>query len=70
MRRQCGLELVLVRMLCEAVDSAYTAVVKKEHTGYTGMTALELLTHLFGTYKNIDKHDLQENAKRQVDPSY
>ena len=60
---------LLVRLICAAVEDDYTAALKNEFTGYTGTTALKLLTHLIDTYANIDEYDLRENQKR-MDQSY
>ena len=57
-----------MNMLGNAVEDTYTAAIKKEHMGYTGVTALKVLTHLFDTYTNIDNHNLQGNTHRLNKP--
>ena len=59
---------LLVKLICEAVDDDYTAAEKNEYTGYTGTTALRLLTHLIDTYANIDEYDLRANQARLDTP--
>ena len=46
----------------------FTATLKNNYTGYTGVTCKDLLTHLLNTYANIDGYDLKVNRARMNTP--
>jgi hypothetical protein len=58
----------LKQQLLATFDDMYLKALKNRHTGYTSVTSLELLLHLYGTYGRITQIDLNDNDKRMKTP--
>ena len=54
----------LKQQLLGAVDSIYVESLRDMHTGYTAVTVLQLLTHLYDNYGQITPMDLDDNERR------
>ena len=62
---ECGrTEQALKQLLLGAVDDIYVSSLRNQYTGYTAVTTLAILTHLYDTYGQISDLDLDENEKR------
>ena len=62
----------LKQQLLNAVDEMYTRGLRNPHTGYSNVTTMGLLTHLYNTYGSITSMDLEQNdirMKTQYDPT-
>ena len=58
----------LKQLLLAAVDDIYVSATKHATTGYSSVTTLYLLQHLFQTYSNITSVELEENDCRLHSP--
>ena len=62
----------LQQQLLSAFDNMYFQAVRDHHVGYTNVTTLQLLTHLYANYGLVTQNDLSDNdaaMKRPYDPS-
>lgn len=57
-------DAALKQQLLEAIGEVYVESLRNIHTGYTTVTTLQLLTHLYTNYGQISAMDLDENEKR------
>ena len=58
--------------LLEAFDKIYFRGLRNRHTGFTGISYLDMITHLYNNFGIITAVDIMENEKRmdaQYDPS-
>ena len=58
--------------LLEAFDEIYFRGLRNRHTGFTGISYLDMITHLYNNFGIITAVDIMENEKRmdaQYDPS-
>lgn len=63
---------ILRQQLIGAIDNIYLRAKSNVHTGYANIPTLELLTHLYNVYGNIQDHDLIKNdqeMKKAYDPN-
>ena len=58
----------LKQLLLSAVDDMFVRTLRHRHVGYANVTTLQLLTHLYSVYANINPVDLQENDRRMKTP--
>jgi hypothetical protein len=47
-----------------AVEESFYRVLRNRHTGYAGVTTLQLITHLYDMYSNLTPEDLAANDER------
>ena len=62
----------LKTILIVSIDEAYIRSLRDKYIGYTNVTTLQMLTHLYKSYARISQFDLKENDKRfkqQWDPN-
>jgi hypothetical protein len=58
----------LVRLLLAAVPIQYVKALEHEDLGYSGLTCIEILTHLHAEYGQISLHDTEQNQERMNAP--
>ena len=61
-------ELALKSQLIESFDETYFRGLRGRHTGYTNISYLRMISHLYDTYGSITAVDLIENKKRMDTP--
>ena len=61
-------ELALKSQLIESFDETYFRGLRGRHTGYTNISYLRMISHLYDTYGSITAVDLIENEKRMDTP--
>jgi hypothetical protein len=54
----------LVKMLIAATPLQYIKALEHPEIGYTNLTCLQILTHLYTEYGNISLHDMDDNQQR------
>ena len=65
-------DTALKQQIIDAIDEIYIEEQRNQHTGYTSVSTLDLLTHLYDTYGSITSVDLDKNEttmKTKYDPS-
>ena len=65
-------DTALKQQIIDAVDEIYIEEQRNQHTGYTSVTTMELITHLYDTYGSITSVDLDHNVmtmKSKYDPA-
>ena len=63
-----NVEQALKTQVIEAVEEVYIQSLRNKYVGYTNVTTLDLLTHLYNSYANITPSVLLENDKKCVSP--
>ena len=59
---------VLQQQLITAFDEKYIRGLRNMHTGYVGVTTLQMLTHLYDNYGNITAVDIENNDEEMRTP--
>ena len=54
----------LKTILIASIDEAYIHSLRDKSIGYTNVTTLQMLTHLYNSYARISQFDIEENDKR------
>jgi hypothetical protein len=67
-RQHVVIKTILKNQIISSIHDTYIEQLKKPRTGFSKVTALELLDHLWTTYGNIDDLDLTENEARMKAP--
>ena len=58
----------LKQLLLGAVDDIYVSSLRNQYTGYTTLSTMNILTHLYDAYGQITDLDLDNNEKRMKTP--
>ena len=61
-------DLALKQLLIGAVNNIFVRSLRNKHIGYTNVTTLQLLTHLYIVYAKISAVDLEANTNRMKAP--
>ncbi len=67
-RTYCDTDKALRNMLIEAVPDIYLRKIKDKQIGYSNVTCLQVLTHLWKNYGAITQAELDENQDRMRTP--
>ena len=62
----------LKQLLLGAVDDMYVSSLRNQYTGYTSVSTMNIITHLYDTYGQISDLDIDENErkmKQRYDPN-
>eukprot|EP00978_Attheya_sp_CCMP212_P044101 scaffold300497_cov27-Attheya_sp.AAC.2 len=51
----------LKKQIEATVEAAFISTLRHELTGFNQVTALQMITHLYATYGDIDKVDIEDN---------
>ena len=63
-----NVEQALKTQLIEAVDEVYIQSLRNKYVGYTNVSTLDLLNHLYDSYANITPSVLLENDRKMREP--
>ena len=63
-----AVDKALKQQLLGCVNDMFVRALRNRHIGYTNITTLEILTHLYNTYAQIKPSDLDANYKRMKAP--